>query len=83
MSEVTVAQNDTMFFTMPIIDQITKCKSLVEAKELAMKAITDKPNARPANITLATNMVNKAKTINKLAIDCSNFALSHEGLRVI
>jgi len=74
---------DNAFFSMDFINRLVKVPSLYEAKELAMNEIKAKPNARPANVTKATAIVMKATSLNSLAIACSNFLLSHDGLKVI
>lgn len=74
---------DNAFFSMELISQMVKVPSLYEAKELAMNAIREKPNARPANVTKATAIVMKATSVTKLAVACSNFLLSHDGYKVI
>ena len=74
---------DNAFFSMPFINELIKVTSLPEAKELAMKAIQEKPNARPANVTKATAFVMKATSVTKLAQACTNFLLSHDGYKVI
>ncbi len=74
---------DNAFFSMPFINELAKVSSLNEAKELAMKAIQEKPNARPVNVSKATKLVTKATSIENLMIACSNFLLSHDGYKVI
>jgi hypothetical protein len=75
----------TGFFNMDVIRQVTETAQLEMAKNLAILAIDSQPNATPANINKAKTVINKANSVEMLAISMSNFMLAHpsENLAVI
>lgn len=83
MSKVQMA---TGFFTMDTVIAVCAEKDIVAARAIAMKDVEAmRLNARPANIEKATSMIEKAKTVNKLGLDITNFMFAHpsENLKTI
>jgi len=74
---------ENAFFNMDMIRQLVTMKSVDEAKKMAKETVEAKPNARQKNIDAAIKMIDKSRTVNQLAINCSDFLLAHDGKRVI
>ena len=66
----------TGFFTMDTVHAVMAKKDLNEAKEMVFGIIKE-ANARQDNVVKATAMVNKATSINSLAMAITNFMLAH------
>lgn len=64
------------FFTMDTVHAVMAKKDLIEAKEMVYKIIKEAP-ARSDNVRKATAMVEKANSINSLAMGITNYMLAH------
>lgn len=75
---------ETGFFTMDDVRAVEKM-SLTVAKQYALDTINEMPNARRENKVKATNVVNRAKSVQALMFSMVNFVLAHpsENLKVI
>jgi hypothetical protein len=70
-------------FTMDTITTVSKTRDLSLAKGIANAKIDASTTALPKNIEKARALVLNARSVSKLAIDMSNFSLSHQGMKVI
>ena len=70
------------FFTVDILNVINTTRNLADAKQIAVNAITDKPDAREHNKKKALAVINQARSKTQLLISLGNFMLAHpsEGL---
>lgn len=75
----------TGFFTIDVVNEIIKAKTINEGKQIAFDAIKKFPNAKQKSIDKATLMVNNTTNISQLAFAVSNFILAHpsENLKLI
>ena len=77
------------FFNMSDVTYVTTCKTLQSAQDQLWGKVNefqrDHVNVELTNVHKVSNMILKAKSVNNLAIDVSNFVLAHpsEGLKVI
>ena len=70
------------FFTVEILKEIETADDLTAAKQRAVNAVNDQPNARAKNTKKALSVITKARSKNELLISLANFMLAHpsEGL---
>jgi hypothetical protein len=66
----------TGFFTMDTVHSVMAKKDLNEAKEMVYNIIKS-AEARQENVRKASVMVDKANSINNLAMAITNFMLAH------
>lgn len=77
------------FFTMEDVNHVLTYKSLQGAQDYLWGKVNefqrDHVNVELTNVHKVSNMILKAKSVNNLAIDVSNFVLAHpsEGLKVL
>ena len=73
------------FFNMDLIKQVCALSNITEAKSLCYDAIESMQGASAFNKNKARIVVDKATTIQKLAITLTNFMFAHpsENLKVL
>lgn len=76
---------NTGFFTMDTVIEVCNQRDLQEAKKIAVTAVESSEAAKKENTRKAIQMIDKAKTVEKLGISMSNFLLAHpsENLKTI
>jgi hypothetical protein len=70
-------------FTMGTITRVSKCKTLGEAKGIALEAVMSSETALPKNRIKAERLCHATRSVSELAIAMTNFSLSHQGLKVL
>ena len=77
------------FFNMDDVTYVTTCKTLQSAQDYLWGKVNefqrDHVNVELTNVHKVSNMILKARSVNNLATDVSNFVLAHpsEGLKVL
>jgi hypothetical protein len=73
--------NGQGMFTMDFINEVSRMKSLPDAKA-AVHNVIDASTANDTNKQKAVSMVSKATSLRSLLVSLANFSLSHQGLSV-
>lgn len=70
-------------FSMELITTVSKTRDIGLAKSIVLATIDADEHALPKNKEKARIMVSQCRSITTLAINMSNFSLSHQGLKVV
>jgi hypothetical protein len=79
---------ETGFFTMETVRQVTAL-NLVQGKQLALQQLdafqATHPGVHATNLAKARTAIDRATTVNRLALTLANFVLAHpsENLKVL